>query len=182
MRRSPLLILLLLAMALRAEAQPPATGLLSLADSSTLVVIGQVGGVTVRGDAGAIYTYATVNVSEVVKGELAGPTIVVKQLGGTLPGLGLYIADQATFAAGEDVLLFLGVRPRDGTLYTVGLSLGKWRVLPDLRSRVGPIVVRVPRFGAAGGGRAHPISGAVAHGDRVAGERARSGVLGVGDA
>ena len=90
--------------------------------------------VTVQADGGSIYTYATVAVDEVLKGQLGDTTIVVKELGGTLPTLGLYIADQARFRVDENVLLFLAARPRDGTLYTVGLSRGKWDVLPDLQT------------------------------------------------
>ena len=116
----------------RPSAQTVSPQVLDLADAASVVLTGRVTGVSVRADAGAIYTYATIAVAEVLKGELRDTSVVVKQLGGTLPTIGLYIADQARFAADEDVLLFLAVRPRDGTLYTVGLSRGKWPVLPDL--------------------------------------------------
>ena len=130
-RRLFLLVLLALSF-VRLGAQAPDASFADLADSAAVVVTGRVAGVAVGADAGAIYTYATVTVGEVLKGRVADGTLVVKQLGGTLPTLGLYIADQASFAPQEDVLLFLNVRPRDGTLYTVGLSRGKWRLLPDL--------------------------------------------------
>ena len=134
MPRRLLLPLILLALAGRpgAQAQFPEIG--SIADSSAVVVTGRVASVTVQLDAGSIYTYATVAVDEVLKGQLSDSTVVVKQLGGTLPTLGLYIADQAAFRVDEDVLLFLAARPRDGTLYTVGLSRGKWDILPDLQT------------------------------------------------
>jgi hypothetical protein len=115
-----------------AQAIPPP--LLDLADASSLVVTGRVKSVDVRADAGAIYTYATVSVSEVLKGDLREASVVVKVLGGTLSDIGLFIADQAAFAPDEEVLLFLNSRPRDETLYTVGLARGKWQVLPDLQT------------------------------------------------
>ena len=118
----------------RPAAQATRPQLLDLADASSLVVTGRVKSVDVRADAGAIYTYATVSVSEVLKGELGETSVVVKVLGGTLGNVGLFIADQASFASDERVLLFLNSRPRDGTLYTVGLSRGKWQVLPDLQT------------------------------------------------
>ena len=134
MPRRLLLPLILLALAGRPEAQAQFPEIGSIADSSAVVVTGRVASVTVQPDAGSIYTYATVAVDEVLKGQLADSTVVVKQLGGTLPTLGLYIADQAAFRVDEDVLLFLAARPRDGTLYTVGLSRGKWDILPDLQT------------------------------------------------
>src|SRR5690606_37345199 len=105
-----------------------------LADASRLVVTGRVSSVEARADAGLIYTYATVDVTEVLKGDLQTSTIVVKQLGGTMPTLGLYISDQAVLRAGEQALLFLAVRPRDGTLMTTALARGKWQLMPDLAS------------------------------------------------
>ncbi len=125
--------LLIVASAGATGAQTPESSLTSLADSSALVVRGRVDHLGVQAEGGAIYTYVTVSVAEVLKGA-APTTLVVKQLGGVLPDLGLYIAGQARFTIGEDVLLFLAVRPRDGTLYTVGLSEGKWQVLPDLQT------------------------------------------------
>ena len=56
------------------------------------------------------------------KRPVAERTIVVKQLGGELSNLGLWIADQPNWKVDEQVLLFLSVRPRDGTLTTTGLS------------------------------------------------------------
>src|SRR5690606_12589013 len=105
-----------------------------LADASRLVVTGRVSSVEARADAGLIYTYATVDVTEVLKGDLQTSTIVVKQLGGTLPTLGLYISHQAVLRPGEQALLFLAVRPRDGTLTTTALARGKWPLMTDLAS------------------------------------------------
>jgi hypothetical protein len=132
--RSSGVALLILVLAASAAAQTPASGTSALADSSALVVTGRVEQVGAQADGGAIYTYVTVSVAETLKGPGQPGTIVVKQLGGVLPDLGLFIAGQARFAVGEDVLLFLAVRPRDGSLYTVGLSEGKWQVLPDLQT------------------------------------------------
>ncbi len=105
-----------------------------MADASRLVVTGHVRSVDARADAGLIYTYATIDVTEVLKGELQSSTIVVKQLGGTLPTVGLYISDQATLRPGEQALFFLAVRPRDGTLTTTALSRGKWPLMTNLAS------------------------------------------------
>lgn len=120
-------------------AQTVSPQVAELADAATIVLTGRVTDVSVREDAGAIYTYARIVVSEVLKGELDETSVVVKQLGGTLPTLGLYIADQASFTLNEDVLLFLAARPRDGTLYTVGLSRGKLPMQPDLASGVSAV-------------------------------------------
>jgi len=131
---SRLLLLLLIAAAISARptAQAPSTPVSDLADSSAVVALGRVSSVAAQADAGSIYTYVTLDVTEVLKGQLSERRVMVKQLGGTLPDLGLYISDQATFTPGEEVLVFLAVRPRDGTLYTAGLSRGKWQVLPDM--------------------------------------------------
>jgi Matrixin len=136
--RRPLFAVYVLALALslanRPSAQVIPPQLLDLADASSIVLTGRISSVSVQQDAGGIYTYATVAVTEVLKGEVRDTEVVVKQLGGTLADIGLYIADQASFAPSEDVLLFLNARPRDGTLYVVGLSRGKWQILPDLQT------------------------------------------------
>jgi len=130
-RAALLFALAFLALDAHPEAQAP-NDLIELSDSSTIVVTGRVASLTVRAEGGSIYTYAAIAVADVLKGQLTDETVVVKELGGTLPTLGLYISEQATFQLGEEVLLFLAARPRDGTLYTVGLSRGKWALLPDL--------------------------------------------------
>lgn len=130
-RLVPILVLTAL-MGAPAAAQIPLDTVAELADASAVVVTGRVTSVGVLSEGGAIYTYASVDVSEVVKGELDTTTIVVKQLGGTLRTLGLYIAGQAQFQVNEEALLFLAVRPRDLTLYTAGLARGKWRLATNL--------------------------------------------------
>lgn len=135
MRCRLFLLLLMTAMvSSRPDGQTLSSPVSDLADSSAVVALGRVASLATGADAGSIYTYASIDVAEVLKGPLAERTVVVKQLGGTLPDLGLYVSDQATFTPGEEVLVFLAVRPRDGTLYTAGLSRGKWQVLPDLKT------------------------------------------------
>ncbi|MEW6321674.1 MAG: matrixin family metalloprotease [Acidobacteriota bacterium] len=73
-----------------------------------------------------LYTYVTIDVSEVLKGWVPESRIVVKQMGGSADGVALRVTGQAAFRVGEDVLLFLEVRPRDNTLYTTALWQGKW--------------------------------------------------------
>jgi hypothetical protein len=126
--------LLLLILVARPTAQSVPGEVLDLADAASVVVIGRIQGLAVHQDGGAIYTYVDVAVARTLKGAVKPGTIVVKQLGGALPNLGLWVADQPRWDTGEEVLLFLSVRPRDGTLTTTGLSRGKWQVVPDLQT------------------------------------------------
>jgi hypothetical protein len=123
----------------RPQAQAPDL-VTSLADSSTVIATGKVLASSSAADGVAIYTYVTLQVGDVLKGSLtAGESIVLKQMGGIANGVGLHISGQARFAVGEEVLVFLAVRPRDRTLYTVGLAEGMRRAadVSDVRAVVG---------------------------------------------
>jgi hypothetical protein len=92
-------------------------------------------------DAGAIYTLVALDVAR-SWGLPGGPSrIEVKQLGGVVGDTALVVGGQARFAPGEDVLVFLDVRPRDGTLSVAGLDGGKWTIASGVAAR--------PRSGAA---------------------------------
>jgi hypothetical protein len=103
-----------------AGAQQPAS-----LPAAPLAVIGHVVGLDSRWDAGTIVTYVDVAIARQVRGRPIGNRIVLKQLGGRVGAIGLYIADQAQFSLGEEALLLLTVSPRDGTLHTAGLGRGK---------------------------------------------------------
>jgi hypothetical protein len=125
----PLLIALLLigAPATAVASSGPRWSPEQLTDFSAAIVIGRVAGVSTAADAGGgIYTYVTIDVSDVLKGSISGPRIVLKQAGGIVGDLGLSVSGQATFSEGEEVLVFAEVRPRDSTLYTTALWQGKW--------------------------------------------------------
>src|SRR2546428_12912397 len=104
-----------------------------LAHLSDAIVTGRVTDVAAGRDArtNAIYTYVTVLVDQVLKGDIAEREIVVKQVGGEIGNEGLGVPEQALFARGENVLLFLEARRRDGTLYTSALWQGKWTIERD---------------------------------------------------
>ena len=103
-----------------------------LADFADVVVTGRVDAVASAWDpaVNTIYTYITLDVDQIFKGSV-GDRIVIKQLGGEVDGIGLVVADQATFSLGERVLLYLEARPRDGTLYTTAQWQGKWSIDTD---------------------------------------------------
>ncbi len=80
-------------------------------------------------DAGAIYTHVTIELRDVMKGPgQRGGLLEIKQLGGEIGGLVLGIGGQAAFVRGEETVVFLETRPRDGTFYTSALWQGKFTV------------------------------------------------------
>ncbi|MEW6322838.1 MAG: matrixin family metalloprotease [Acidobacteriota bacterium] len=110
-----------------ANSSPPLT-VAELTAISPIIVEGRVAEVTSRwdDDVRGIYTYVIVDVTESHRGPVGRERIAVKLLGGRIGDIELAIAGQARFRAGSDVLLFLEVRPRDGSLYPAGLSQGAW--------------------------------------------------------
>ena len=115
-----------------------------LAAFADVIITGRVVAVTTGWDSqvNTIYTYVTVDVTEVLKSDIPETRITIKQLGGVAGGFGLSITDQATFIVGEEVLLYLEARPRDGTLYTTALWQGKWALQSVMQGK--RIAVREP--------------------------------------
>lgn len=116
-----------------------------LARASAAAARGHVVAVQSRWDAGAdaIYTFVTIDVMESWGLESAPAQIVVKQLGGVVGSTALIIGGQAQFAVGEEVLVFLDVRPRDRTLSVAGLEQGKWTLTPS--ADAAPVATREMR-------------------------------------
>ena len=100
----------------------------TLARISAAAVHGRVVAVTPAWDAevDTIYTYVTLDVLRAWGLEGAPARVVVKQLGGVVGDTALLVGGQARFEIGEEVFVFLDVRPRDGTLSVAGLEQGKW--------------------------------------------------------
>jgi hypothetical protein len=124
------LILAILAWEHRSAASvEPRWTLAQLTDFSAAVIRGRVGRTYAAFDAGngLIYTYVEIHVRSLLKGALPR-VVVIKQMGGQVGDLLLAVIDAPRFATGEEVVLFLEVRPRDGSFYTTAHSQGKWIV------------------------------------------------------
>lgn len=120
-----------------------------LAQFSSAILSGRVVDITTGRDpqTRAIYTYVTLAVDDVIKGAIAEREVTLKQLGGQIGDEGLGVAGQAAFGQGEEVLVFLETRPRDGTLYTSALWQGKWTLQRDVTTGE-RIAVRNEPFGS----------------------------------
>ena len=77
-----------------------------------------------------IYTYITVKVREVLKGQIAERRIVLKELGGQVGDRTSVIYGNPQFKKGEKVLLYLDTWA-DGSLRTYQMFLGKFNIVSD---------------------------------------------------
>src|SRR5262245_11458122 len=104
----------------------------SLVLNSRLIVTGTVQNVTsAYSDAERVaWTYIEIECDRVLKGELPGRTIVLKQLGGDFEQFGFHVFGQPQFVAGQRVLLYLNTMP-DGTLHVAHNLLGRFGITKD---------------------------------------------------
>src|SRR5262249_15016396 len=102
-------------MTLATSAMVPSADELALGDRA--IVLGHVtNGASSYDDAQrGIFTYITLQVSQVYKGNLALGSLVIKEPGGVIRDRGSLIFGIPTFSVGEQVLLYLDTWP-DGSL------------------------------------------------------------------
>jgi hypothetical protein len=94
-------------------------------DQTTIVIAGEVMGITSKWEGALIYSYVTVAVREVRSGSgvSSGAEITVKHIGGEVNGSVLWQSDEPYFRVGE--LVQLNLRQTDSIFVVVGGLLGK---------------------------------------------------------
>src|SRR5262245_5359115 len=99
---------------------------------SRAIITGRVTGISVAEDANTqlVYTYIRLNVSSVLKGQIADREIILKKHGGEPRDHGTWICGTPKFELGQDVLLFLNSWP-DGALRIHQGFLGKFDINRD---------------------------------------------------
>ena len=112
-------------------------------DDATVIVRGRTGKSYARwvhaGGGKRIYTYAPLDVLELMKGQLKGgqkvSSILVRELGGEVDGVGMKVPGAARFSNQEEVVLMLGAENEDGSYPLRALMMGKLRVEQDDQGR-----------------------------------------------
>jgi hypothetical protein len=75
-----------------------------------------------------IYTFARVEVKEVLKGNIHKPEIQIRKVGGSKDGYTLEIPSSPEFKEGEESVFFLSEEKEDQSFEITGLELGKFGV------------------------------------------------------
>jgi hypothetical protein len=103
-----------------------------LAKQATAIVIGKVARLQSTWDLRGhkIVTYITLTVEEVLKGIVPDSTLTIKELGGTLGDLQLWIDGNPEFTRGEKVLVFLA-QNSDGSARILHFYQGKFSIFTD---------------------------------------------------
>ncbi|MEW6729804.1 MAG: Ig domain-containing protein [Acidobacteriota bacterium] len=104
----------------------------NLVASVRAIVTGRVTGIESRWDANRnnIYTYITIEIAELLKGNITTTTIVLEQLGGRVGDRHTWLLGSPEFTIGEDVLLFLNTNA-EGALHTAHQAMGKFSLSID---------------------------------------------------
>lgn len=76
-----------------------------------------------------IYTYFELQVSESLKGEVASPQILIRELGGEKDGVALSVTGASHFQKGEETIVFLKDRNAEGTYDMHGMMMGKYNLV-----------------------------------------------------
>lgn len=105
-----------------------------LAKKSDAVVLARVEDQTARYDANKeIYTYITLRVLDPVKGSRKDDVLTIRQIGGVVDNIASIVPGMPSFKKGEEVVVFLSQRDRDGYPWVMGLQQGKYSVSTDER-------------------------------------------------
>lgn len=96
------------------------------------IVTGKVTNIESAWDEGhvRVYTYVTLKVGQVLKGEINQRKIVIKELGGRVGDEGTMVWGSPEFKKGEKVLVYLSTWP-DGSLRVYQMLLGKFSIIKD---------------------------------------------------
>lgn len=115
----------------------------ALSQTADVIIVGTVRASAPRltKDGARIITDTEIEIGEVLKGKPNTPTLVVMQPGGIVGDVGQKVEGTASFAVGEEVVVFLDRRGNDRFAVTA-MSQGKFRVE---RSTDGKTVFAVPQ-------------------------------------
>lgn len=91
-----------------------------------------------------IDTYVTVSLDEVYKGDVRGPEITIREIGGSVGDRAYWVFANPEFVVGERILLFMD-QAADGTLRTYHFYLGKFSIVTDPATGDPAAVRGVPR-------------------------------------
>jgi len=135
-RHAALLLLLLLLSLPLPGAPAGAATVIPMADDDLIrgadvIVEGRITRIEGHRDVfGAIHTYVTVGIDEVLKGDVPGPELTILEIGGTVGHRTYWLSANPEFVVGERVLLFMDQRG-DGSLRTYHFYLGKFSIVTD---------------------------------------------------
>ena len=117
-------------------AQQEAVDLKELATSADVIITGKVTNQTSswNEDKSRIYTLATVQVADYIKGVSAGNTVTIKYLGGEVGDVGEMYSHMPRFEDNEEVLVFLTKDSNDNDYKVSNGENGKIRLVNDPRT------------------------------------------------
>jgi hypothetical protein len=81
-----------------------------------------------------IYTYITLSLDQVIKGNIDSRILVIEQLGGQIGDKQVWLSASPEFSLNEDVLLFLKSNEQ-GILHTAHLSMGKFSISNKIQEK-----------------------------------------------
>jgi len=75
-----------------------------------------------------LYTFVELQLTETLKGEAKGSSIVLRELGGAKDGVAMEVSGVARFERGEDVVVMVGAPNADGSYDVRGMMMAKFNV------------------------------------------------------